>query len=102
MFNSLWHSRGWLVMAAVLGTLLCVFVVSNLSGGEKKIERRVERLYSLDDPRFARELGVLLGPPFTEGNRVQVLRNGDEIFPAMLEAIRGSKASVTFETYIYW
>jgi cardiolipin synthase len=30
------------------------------------------------------------------------LQNGDEIFPAMLEAIRGASTSVTFETYIYW
>ena len=102
MFDSLWQSRAWLVVLAVLATLLCVFVVSNLSGGEKKIERRVERLYALEDPRFARELGVLMGPPFTEGNRVRVLRNGDEIFPAMLEAIRGARTSVMFETYIYW
>ena len=30
------------------------------------------------------------------------LLNGDEIFPAMLEAIRGRKRTITFETYIYW
>jgi cardiolipin synthase len=31
-----------------------------------------------------------------------VLLNGDEIFPAMLDAIRGAKRTITFETYIYW
>jgi cardiolipin synthase len=30
------------------------------------------------------------------------LQNGDEIFPAMLAAIRQAKESITFETYIYW
>ena len=29
----------------------------------------------------------VIGVPATEGNRIDVLRNGDEIFPAMLEAI---------------
>ena len=54
------------------------------------------------DPRFLNDLGVLLGPPFIDGNRHQVLQNGDEIFPAMLAAIRGAKISITFESYIYW
>jgi cardiolipin synthase len=45
---------------------------------------------------------VLLGPPMLEGNKVEVLLNGDQIFPSMLEAIRGAKKTITFETYIYW
>src|ERR1019366_8240574 len=30
------------------------------------------------------------------------LENGDEIFPSMLQAIRGAQKTITFETYIYW
>jgi cardiolipin synthase A/B len=44
----------------------------------------------------------MLGPSITPGNRVTALHNGDEIFPSMLEAIRGASVSVTFETYVYW
>jgi cardiolipin synthase len=44
----------------------------------------------------------MLGPSITAGNKVTALQNGVEIFPAMLEAIRGAKSSITFETYIYW
>jgi cardiolipin synthase A/B len=47
-------------------------------------------------------MSVMLGPSITSGNRVTALHNGDEIFPAMLEAIRGASVSITFETYIYW
>jgi cardiolipin synthase len=36
------------------------------------------------------------------GNRVVNLENGAEIFPAMLEAIRGARRTINFETYIYW
>lgn len=36
------------------------------------------------------------------GNRARELLNGDQIFPAMLQAIRGAQRSITFETYIYW
>ncbi len=91
-----------LTAAAIAITLVGVLLVVNLMGGEKKIEQRIERLYSLDDPRFMHELGVLLGPPFVGGNRHQTLLNGDQIFAPMLEAIRSAQQSITFETYIYW
>ena len=43
------------------------------------------------DSRFRRTLEGLVGVPATEGNVVDVLRNGDEIFPAMLDAIRSAR-----------
>ena len=54
------------------------------------------------DPQFLRAMGVLLGPPLLDGNRVTTLLNGDQIFPAMLQAIRSAQKTITFETYIYW
>ena len=35
------------------------------------------------------------------GNRIELLRNGDAAFPAMLEAIDGATTSVTLTTYIF-
>ena len=52
--------------------------------------------------RFRRALEGLLGVPATEGNRVEVLRNGDEIFPAMLGAIREATSTIDFLTFVYW
>lgn len=49
-----------------------------------------------------RTLECLVGAAFTEGNAITVLRNGDEIFPAMLEAIRGARESVDLMTFVYW
>ena len=96
-----WHP---LVVAllSVVATLLVVVVVRNVVGGEKKVERRLERLYDIDDALFARELSVLLGPPFVDGNRITTLINGDRIFPAMLDAVRGAERTINFETFIYW
>jgi len=66
------------------------------------ITAHIEHRYDVADPAFLRSMGVLLGPPLAPGNRIDTLLNGDEIFPAMLAAIRSAKKSVTFETYIYW
>jgi cardiolipin synthase len=74
----------------------------NFMPSEKKIEQQLVRKYDLEDPQFRRSMGVLLGPPIVEGNKVDVLLNGDQIFPSMLAAIRGAERTITFETYIYW
>jgi cardiolipin synthase len=85
-----------------IATIVVGLLVLNFMPTEKKIETQLTRLYDTNDPQFRRSLGVLLGPPLVEGNKVEVLLNGDEIFPAMLKAIREAKQTITFETYIYW
>jgi cardiolipin synthase len=92
-----------LVVLATAGVALAATVVAaNLSHREKRIGKRIKRLYSAADPDFARAMGVLLGPAIVDGNRFEVLLNGDQIFPAMLAAIRQARKSITFESYIYW
>ena len=83
--------------ALILGLALVIFVRS-----EKEITQRVGHLYSVTDPQFLRSMNGLLGPTLVAGNRVETLLNGDEIFPAMLKAIRAAEKTITFETYIYW
>ena len=36
------------------------------------------------------------------GNSVELLNDGDEFYPAMMEAIQQARHSVTVEAYIYW
>jgi cardiolipin synthase len=52
--------------------------------------------------RLRRVLECLTGVAFSEGNELTVLRNGDEIFPAMLGAIDAAQRSVDLMTYVYW
>ena len=96
--------KRWLVWSGAASALALVggVLVSNFIGGENKIERHIDRLYALDDPRFMHELGALLGPPFLDGTGIRALLNGDQIFPPMLAAIRSARVSINFETYIYW
>ncbi|HEY5275583.1 MAG TPA: hypothetical protein VIK38_03450, partial [Coriobacteriia bacterium] len=49
-----------------------------------------------------RGLEGMIGVPATEGNSVEVLRNGDEIFPAMLDSISGARRTVDLLTFVYW
>jgi cardiolipin synthase len=43
-----------------------------------------------------------VGSPYRPGNTFELLRNGDEIFPAMLEAIRRAEHHIEFLTYVFW
>ncbi|HET9465514.1 MAG TPA: phospholipase D-like domain-containing protein [Gemmatimonadales bacterium] len=91
----------WILLALVAGALI-VLLIANLTTSEKKIEHEIEHLYAVADPQFRRSLGTLLGPAILPGNQVTALINGDQIFPAMLDAIREAKRTITFETFIYW
>jgi cardiolipin synthase A/B len=90
------------IVLTALVTLAGVLLFQNLATGEQTIEQQLPRLYEADDAEFRRSLSALLGPPILEGNQVDTLLNGDQIFPAMLGAIRGARRTITFETYIYW
>ena len=90
------------ILATVAVTLVVVLAALNLMTGEKPIKRHLEHQYAIADPQFQRTLGVLLGPVILPDNRFEVLLNGDQIFPAMLGAIRRAQRTITFETYIYW
>lgn len=48
------------------------------------------------------KLEFTLGIPFTDNNLIEALVNGDEIFPAMLDAIDDAKRQIDLLTYIYW
>ncbi len=67
-----------------------MLLVANLALGEKRVKRNIPHLYATHDAQFLRAMNVLLGPPVLGGNRVQALVNGDQIFPEMLNAIRGA------------
>lgn len=90
-----------ILITALVTTFLTILIL-NLRASERHIRYELAHRFAVADPQFLRSTGLLLGPAIVPGNRVTALQNGDEIFPAMLDAIRGSQASITFETYIYW
>jgi cardiolipin synthase len=93
----------WLIVIATIAvTAFVVVVAMNFHKPEKSVRHAVAHCHSIDDPQFLLEMDAMLGPDVLAGNTVTPLQNGDEIFPAMLEAIRTATRSITFETYIYW
>ena len=50
--------------------------------------------------RYRVWLEGLIGIPATDGNRIETYRNGDQIFPAMLQAITEATRSVDLATFV--
>jgi cardiolipin synthase A/B len=88
---------GIAIVVLALGAVVFVTFTS-----EKEIRLPVRSSYAVEDAQFQRSMSTLLGPALVPGNRVDTLLDGDQIFPAMLEAIRNARRTITFETYIYW
>jgi cardiolipin synthase A/B len=92
------------IVAIVIVSLLAAFVAAlaaNLATAEKRLLYRPRRLYTSGDADFKRALGILLGPPLVSGNKISTLVNGDQIYPAMLNAIRTAHTNITFETFVF-
>ena len=68
----------------------------------KQPGEEIAHIYSARSPEFRQTAGSLLGPNFVSGNSITTLVNGNQIFPAMLSAIRSAKQSINFETYTFW
>src|SRR5690348_387182 len=50
---------------------------------------------------LARVVGEVVNKPLLPGNKIDPLLNGDEAYPAMLQAIADAKHTVSFCTYIF-
>jgi cardiolipin synthase len=58
--------------------------------------------FGTESEEFRSTIAGATGMPIIDGNRVQLYNNGDEFYPAMLEAIESARSSVTMEQYIFW
>ena len=57
---------------------------------------------NVESPEFPITMAGMTGMPLVPGNAVVLFNNGDEFYPAMLEAIEAAEHSITMEQYIFW
>jgi cardiolipin synthase len=65
-------------------------------------ETKTERDDAETRERLENAVRASNGSAFVSGNSVTVLRNGVEIFPAMLDAVRSASTCIEFLTFVYW
>jgi cardiolipin synthase len=90
----------WLaIVIAFLGivAVFCVFFIRR-----HVIAYHVGHTFSVNDPEFFGSALALADPVPLPGNKIELLQNGDEYFPAMLAAIRAARRTINFEAYIFY
>jgi cardiolipin synthase A/B len=96
-----WHIPLWTWFLAFVFFLAGVVVYSFFFAHRAEIEFRPAHTFKVSDPEFFGSAHALGDPMPVHGNRITLLHNGDQIFPAMLAAIRDAKLSVNFEAFLF-
>src|ERR1019366_1736709 len=87
-----------ILVSVAAGYALAITVAK--AGAPKQTVYELPHDFTLNAPTFLPS--ALPGAAMTSGNRLELLENGDAIFPAMLAAISSARKTVNFESYIFW
>jgi len=86
------------IVSAIAGYVLAISAAK--SSAPEKTVYDLPHDFRVTDATFLPS--ALPGPAMTSGNRIDILENGDQIFPPMLQAIAAATKTVNFEAYIFW
>jgi cardiolipin synthase len=99
------HQRWWRFALAewigltlvflVVVLIFCLFFIRRHT-----LEYHLDHTFSVHDPEFFGSALALSDPVLIGGNKIELLANGDEYFPAMLKAIGAAEKTVNFASYI--
>lgn len=93
------HIPLWLFISMIAAIILLGMMLwTNLR--ERKFHVRVPDLDSFEEalPSIAGMTKAII----LDGNRAEILQNGDGFFPALLESIANAQETINFETYVWW
>ena len=90
-----WISLTLAFLAIVL--IFCLFFIRRHT-----IPYQIEHSFAVSDPEFVGSALALSDPVLVPGNKIELLENGDEYFPAMLAAIHSAQKTINFEAYIFY
>jgi cardiolipin synthase A/B len=83
--------------------LLCAagVIAFGLMLAQDQVTLQVRSAVSAEDAEHPSYVAALVGAELSRGNDIEVLTNGDQMFPAMLTAIDNARRRISFESYIY-
>jgi cardiolipin synthase len=100
------HQRWWKFALAewiglTLGFLVVVLIFCIFFIRRHTLEYHLDHSFAVRDPEFFGSALALSDPVPIPGNKIELLANGDEYFPAMLKAIAAAEKTVNFASYIF-
>ena len=108
----LWSWWPWFVVSVTtaftdhwgwaFGTGAMAFVSYLVTPAEHSPRYGLDHEFAIESDEFLATITGATGVPILAGNSIDILNNGDEFYPAMLEEITRARTSITIEAYIYW
>src|SRR5690349_13825150 len=80
---------GLVLTFIVITVLFCLFMIRRHT-----LPYHFEHTFAISDPEFVGSALALADPVLVSGNNIQRLENGDQYFPAMLDAIHNAKRTI--------
>ena len=102
------HALAWAAEATwkkLLGVFLLfvmVLTIIFLLPQQKSVRYGLDHTVDIESADFLPSITGATGALTTSGNRIEVLTNGDQFYPAMLQAIEGAQRSITLQAFIFW
>jgi cardiolipin synthase len=90
--------RRWSLALILIGVAVLSGVIVSRANRPPRPQYGVPRM-SATSPAFERAVEAYTASPIVPGNRIELLFNGDEIFPALVAAIRSARVTVNYAQY---
>src|ERR1041384_6028241 len=95
------HIRKYRVMKHIAKFLSCtLLLLATTACGKVRPVTEVPEIH-VGEPTFFPTIVAHTDAPIIGGNRIDILLNGDEVFPAMLRDIKSARQTITFAQYLY-
>jgi hypothetical protein len=94
------YGAGVWYLAVIAGAI--AFVFYHTTAISHPVLYALEPNVDADSPEFRNTMAGMTGMPLIEGNRLEIYNDGDQFYPAMLDAIESARYSVTMEQFIFW
>jgi cardiolipin synthase len=86
---------------SIRGRFTAAALILLLAGCAHVLPRIALPVVPMEAPSFRATLVAYAGAPIVPGNRVDVLLNGDQVFPATIAAIRAAQKSINYAQYVF-
>ncbi len=92
--------KKWLAVFGILFLFFAgLFIIQKMEGTPRF---GLSHQFAIESEEFVPSMSGATGAPPVAGNKIDILINGEQFYPAILQAIEAAERSVTIEAYIFW
>ena len=92
----------WKKLLGVFLLFVMALTIIILLPQQKSVKYGLDHTVDIESADFLPSITSATGALSTSGNKIEALTNGDQFYPAMLQAISQAQRSITLQAFIFW